>query len=86
MKVYGIGLPRTGTKALAQGLRVLGFCGSNTCILTNHKQKDKIIFDNNNIFDVNNGAFDYYQILFKFNPNAKFIFTTRNLESWLISV
>ena len=39
VKIYGIGLPRTGTNSLALALNRLGIHGENYCVLNHHKQK-----------------------------------------------
>jgi len=35
--IFGIGLPRTGSHSLAEALKLLGFHGSNSCLLTKSK-------------------------------------------------
>lgn len=85
MKVIGIGLPRTGTKTLAQALRSLGYCGTNVCVLTGHMQIDD---QNKGIkrFTVNNAAYLGIEALTKrFGFNALFILTTRDTGNWLES-
>ena len=85
-KVYGIGLPRTGTKTLAQSLRILGYCGSNTCVLTDNKKKDMNFSSSQKMFIVNNGMYNYYKTIYKFNKDAKFILSTRDFKTWKDSV
>lgn len=80
-KIFGIGLPRTGTTSLAKALRILGYTGENYCMLSGHKEKDVYKF-----FEVNNTFYKNYKELFLDNKNSKFILTTRDSISWQDSV
>ena len=78
MKVFGIGLSRTGTRSLVEALRLLGFNAV-------HFPKDLGVFDKG----VNAGA-DLsvalnYKELYKKYPDARFILTVRDLNDWLDS-
>lgn len=81
MKIFGIGLSRTGTLSLAVALRELGY---NTA----HYPKPPLL---PGLIDVMNG-YDAgcdvpiaiaYKELDKAFPNSKFILTTRSLKTWL---
>lgn len=80
-KLFGIGLPRTGTTSLSKALRTLGYKGENYCMLSGHKEKDE-----HNFFEVNNSFYSCYKKLFTENGNSMFILTTRDSASWKASV
>ena len=80
-KLFGIGLPRTGTTSLSKALRILGYSGENYCMLSERKEKDEHKF-----FEVNNSFYRNYKELFAENENSKFILTTRDSTSWKASV
>jgi hypothetical protein len=80
-KLFGIGLPRTGTTSLAKALRILGYSGENYCMLSKRKEEDEHKF-----FEVNNAFYSCYKYLFTENENAKFILTIRDSTSWQNSV
>ena len=80
--IYGIGLPRTGTKTLAQSLRVLGLCGTSKCILTDHQTGD---ITKSREFMVNNSAYQDLPTLFSRHPDSLYILTTRQDQGWLES-
>jgi hypothetical protein len=89
-KVFGIGLSRTGTRSLTQGLQILGFdsihypgdaetyreLSSGSTDLTVMKNYDALT-------DIT--TVPYYQQLDKTYPGSKFILTIRDKESWLQS-
>lgn len=79
-KLFGIGLPRTGSTSLAEALRILSYKGSNFCSLNNIHTSDET--EAKKSFEIDNSFFKIYQHLFKKNPNAKFILTTRDNSSW----
>lgn len=87
-KVFGIGLPRTATKTLAQSLRVLGYCGSNVCVLTKHVQVDNIVSNQakERTFSVNNGLFRSLAKHYARNPDSLYILTVRDQASWWESI
>jgi len=79
-KIFGIGLPRTGSTSLAEALRMLGYKGSNFCSLNNIHTVDKT--EEKKSFQIDNSFFKIYQNLFEQNSNAKFILTIRDNSSW----
>lgn len=84
MKIFGVGLSRTGTSSLTIALRHLGYNiihGPQPFLLPGLKET---------IMNCD-GATDFpiaiqYKELDKLFPNSKFILTTRSLRSWLKSV
>ncbi len=90
-KVFGIGLSRTGTTSLSKALNILG-------IKTKHYPSDKRTFEElrkgnyrlsvleryQGIVDIPAAA--YHAQFDKTYPESKFIFTVRELSSWLKSV
>lgn len=91
MKVFGIGLSRTGTKSLTISLNQLGF---NIVHYPNDSQTLQefmaanydlsILHDCDGITDITVAA--YYAQLDRIFPNSKFILTVRDKESWLKAV
>lgn len=84
MFIYGIGLPRTGTRSLSMALRILGYNGDNFCHLTGNneegsKQSEKKFLVDNNLYLA-------YKTIAESEPDAKFILTTRDKEKWKKSV
>lgn len=82
--IYGIGLPRTGTRSLASALRTLGYTGTNICMLTKEADKDEVI--QGNTFNVNNAYFLVYRTLYLQDAHSKYILTTRNKKDWIDSL
>jgi len=83
MKIFGIGLSRTGTLSLATALRELGYKVS-------HYPKPPLIPKLIKVLENYDCACDTpiaiaYKELDKIFPNSKFILTTRSLESWINS-
>jgi len=91
VKVFGIGLSRTGTKSLTLALNMLGFkivYSPDDEITLKELMAGKYDFSILNDFD---GITDitvapYYAQLDKLFPDSKFILTIRGKESWLRSV
>ena len=84
-KIFGIGLSKTGTTTLAEALNQLGFATldwRNLVTFDLISDYDVPIFD---AFTDTTVAVRYEKDYFAF-PNAKFIYTTRPLESWLPSM
>jgi hypothetical protein len=79
MKIWGIGLGRTGTKSLCESLRVMGYK-----IL--HNPPDLKAISSSEIDGASEGtvAFHFKYLDLRF-PDSKFILTTRELFSWLKS-
>ena len=84
-KIFGIGLPRTGTTSLASALRILGYRGSNYCMLKDEGSTDTNIKQKNS-FQVNNSYYDIYQELYNEDEASKFILTIRDRDSWKASI
>ena len=80
MKYYGIGMVRTGTSSLCKAFQQMGFKSNHyigTCDL-------EII-----------GEYDFvddapipfmFKIIDAYFPHSKFIYTIRDMESWLVSI
>jgi len=85
-KIFGIGLPRTGTTSLTEALKALGFSTKQ-----NPKELKQRQFDGNFDFGsdwdalTNFGEHIYPQIDNRY-PNSKFILTVRSKETWLKSI
>ncbi len=77
-KIFGIGLPRTGTTSLVHALNVLGFPSRHACHFTEH-------FDSAVGFTDTPLWSDYREIDARF-PGSCFIHTTREVEGWLDSL
>jgi hypothetical protein len=76
-KIFGIGLGRTGTKSLAQALRILGYS------VIHYAQHVNDIVRHEAATDISVACrFEFLDAIF---PRSKFIYTTRNIESWLDS-
>lgn len=78
MKVFGIGLSRTGTTSLTHALETLGFR-----IIHNPRDVVEIAGWFDGATDI--GASCQFEMLDKLFPGSKFIYTTREMESWLDS-
>jgi O-antigen biosynthesis protein len=74
MKVFGIGLPRTGTTSLAAATLQLGFRTGHTCFR-------EAIFDGGQAF-FNTPVYADYPLLDVRYPGSKFILTWRTPERW----
>lgn len=86
-KVFGIGLPKTGTMSLYRGLSILGFDAVHYPIKTTIPaiQRGRYsAFDDHEAF-ANCGEW-HFAALEREYPQAKFIWTHRPLEQWLSSV
>ena len=83
--IYGIGLPRTGSSTLAEALRLLGYKGTNYCILYNDLKQDT-----STQFIVNNSIFNriesFYAEANKVPNEDLFILTTRRDDRWYDSI
>lgn len=72
MKILSIGLPRTGSYSLCKSLNLLKF----SCIhyprkIQDHSAATEVVFD--------------YSLLEKEFPNSLYIYTKRDLDSWMTS-
>lgn len=91
MKIFGIGLHKTGTTTLIHCLSLLGLKRGPDSFMTNKWINGKYgpIFDVVKKFDAfadspwNHPLF--YKHLDKEFPKSKFILTTRNTDNWLVS-
>jgi len=99
-KVYGIGLPRTGSTSLSKALEILGYEGIHKCILhpdskeINAKVNTPFICtsvggrnaarssDTYKSYSIDNRYWKNYQDIYKWEPDAFFILTTRDATSW----
>lgn len=86
-KVFGIGLPKTGTVSLARCLSGMGF---RTLHFPEYFLKDVYLNGNYEWPDtwdaiVNFGE-TFYATLDETYPNSKFIYTTRPMKDWLKSI
>jgi len=77
MKIFGIGLSRTGTSSLASAMKVLGF--SSTHFPRSYSEIEKHEFCNDT------SVACCFEFLDKTFPNSKFIYTVRDLNSWIES-
>ncbi len=77
MKIFGIGLGRTGTRSLSKSMHILGY-------KSKHAPKDfDIILDYDFLNDIEiSWRFEFFDDFF---PNSKFIFTTRDINTWMES-
>ena len=88
--VFGIGLSKTGTTSLNDALKILGFRAEHLPPSTRVDAQGKIILDwpwwlskSNAATDLSIAAvFEELRALF---PNARFIYTPRDLDKWLDS-
>ncbi|MBN1688565.1 MAG: hypothetical protein JW893_05655 [Candidatus Omnitrophica bacterium] len=89
MKIFGIGLSRTGTLSLSRALEILGY---QTC----HYPLEILSYDSGNPalklgrFESYDAFVDFpvplfYQELDRLCPGSKFILTVRDMRSWLRS-
>lgn len=84
--IYGIGLPRTGTRNLAKALQRFNLKGAHFCLLSNCNDSSADSVEGEVDYIVNNSYFKKWKQLFINDPRAKFILTTRNKEDWLKSI
>jgi hypothetical protein len=77
MKVFGIGLPRTGTTSAALALMELGFRTCHTYFKESLLEECDAFFDTPTYAD--------YPILDRLFPGAKFILTWRDPRAWAAS-
>lgn len=79
-KIFGIGLPKTGTKSLAYAFRSIGYSADHYLgekrVIKKIKQRDFL-----NDMPITT-RYKFYDKIFK---NSKFILTVRELHSWLSS-
>jgi len=85
-KVIGIGLPKTGTKSLNQALRILGYKAIHYPAKYHLRVMTTGDYTLPESWDaITNTAEEFYPVLARMYPKAKFVLTTRNLDGWLKS-
>ena len=89
MKVFGIGLSKTGTTSLARALEILGYNVKDCLGITKYSKGD-ISSINETALDTYDALTDtpipnFYRELDKKYPNSKFILTVRDMDGWLNS-
>jgi len=89
MKIFGIGLSKTGTTSLAQGLEVLGFKTKDNPGVTRYSAGDLASIDAD-LLEEHDALTDtpipsFYRQLDEAFPDAKFILTVRERDGWLKS-
>jgi hypothetical protein len=77
MKIFGIGLTRTGTTSLTAALRILGYSAKHL----------PMSYDDIKMYDASTDTpvAARFPILDVFYPDSKFILTTRDKDSWIES-
>lgn len=78
MKILGIGLSRTGTQSLWRAMEILGFRSL-------HDPRDVVEIAGKCDFANDITVSWQFELLDKLFPGSKFIYTTREIESWLNS-
>lgn len=89
MKIFGIGLSKTGTTSLASALEILGFKTKDYPGLTTYTPGDLTSIDPL-VLEQNEALTDtpipsFYRELDQRYPGAKFILTVRDMDGWLLS-
>lgn len=92
-KIFGIGLPKTGTSSLNKALSILGYRSIHFCrqlhniiacgLPMSHLSK---VLNPSSWDALTNSAEHTYPLVDKEFPNSKFILTIRNKESWMESM
>jgi hypothetical protein len=77
MKIFGIGLTRTGTTSLTQALKILGYSAVH-CPMSYKEIEDHEASTDTAVA----ARFEFLDLLY---PNSKFILTIRDLDSWIDS-
>jgi len=77
IRIFGIGLGRTGTKSLAHAMRILGYSSKHGGSIYDIERYE---FMNDIAIAARYKLLDYY-----YGPIAKFILTVRDVESWIRS-
>lgn len=89
MKIFGIGLSKTGTTSLARALEILGYRTRDNLGVVDYTQGDLSSIDAT-ILDMNDAFTDtpipsFYRELDAKYPDSKFVLTVRETEGWLKS-
>jgi hypothetical protein len=77
MKIFGIGLTRTGTTSLTEALKLLGYSAVHCPMSYEEIEKHDASTDT-----AVAARFEFLDLLY---PNSKFILTFRDLDSWIES-
>jgi len=89
MKIFGIGLSKTGTTSLARALDILGYRTRDNLGVVDYIRGD-LSSINSGILDTNDAFTDtpipnFYRELDAKYPDSKFILTVRDMDGWLKS-
>ena len=84
MKIFGIGLQRTGTSSLAAALRILGYRTLQTPVNIFNTIDHPCLEENDAFTDLPIPLM--YKELDQLYHGSKFICTIRNVDEWLVSV
>jgi len=92
-KVFGIGLPKTGTLSLAKALEQLGYrtlhhaAYLGICAALNRARGERLLAVADEQFDalVDGPLLDLYPELDRQYPGSRFVWTTRERGAWLVS-
>ena len=86
-KVFGIGLPRTGTLSLVNALQILGYAAQHWPAGKGAKTKDELLKRSRN-WDAlaDHPVRNYYRELLELYPDARFILGDRPSGRWVASV
>jgi 3'-phosphoadenosine 5'-phosphosulfate (PAPS) 3'-phosphatase len=89
VKVFGIGLSKTGTTSLARGLDLLGYTVKDCLGLSKYKKNDldsisRSALDSYDAF-TDTPIPSFYRELDEAYPGSKFILTVRDIDDWLTS-
>jgi hypothetical protein len=89
MKIFGIGLSKTGTTSLASALEILGYRTRDYPGLASYKPGDLSCIDSQ-VLAQNEALTDtpipsFYRELDRQYPGSKFILTVRDMDGWLLS-
>lgn len=83
-KIFGVGLPRTGTASLAAALQNAGIQVKHYCQIHDmHSDDDS---DNDLSAIIDNSSYKKYYSIIKNNADSLFILTTRDAYDWLTSI
>ena len=89
MKIFGIGLSKTGTTSLANSLEILGYKTKDNLGVTRDDPAD-LSFIDADALDANDAFTDtpipsFYRELDAKYPGSRFILTVRDIDGWLLS-
>ena len=89
MKVFGVGLSKTGTTSLARALEILGYSVKDCLGITKYLKGNISSIDKTALesYDAltDTPIPNFYQELDKEYPGSKFILTVRDMDGWLKS-